>query len=123
MNQLCIKSLCDLFTCTDPRIVIVFLEGFDNSFKVGQAKKDLSNNSGINFYACYIDEVEGLEKIKNMQTHDNNEIYKKEVKILETCWLEEDEDQIVTFVGNEQQCNFSFGSNQPFVLSNGFNFD
>jgi len=64
VNQLCIKPLCDLFTCTDPRIVIVFLEGFDNSLKVGQAKKDLSNNSGINFYACYIDEVEGLEKIK-----------------------------------------------------------
>ncbi len=41
MNQLCIKPLCDLFTCTDPRIVIVFLEGFDNLLKVGQAKKDL----------------------------------------------------------------------------------
>jgi len=83
----------------------------------------LSNKSGINFYACYIDEAEGIEKIENMQTHDNNEIYKKEVKILETCWLEEDEDRIVTFVGNEQQGNFNFGNNQPFVPSNGFNFD
>ncbi len=66
--------------------------------------------------------MKGLEKIKNMQTHDNNEIYNKEVNILKTCWLEEDEDQIVTFVGNEQG-NFNFGSNQPFVPFNGFNFE
>jgi hypothetical protein len=52
--------MCDVLTCLDPRIVIVFLEGFDNLLKVGHAKKDLSNNSGINFYACYIDEAKGL---------------------------------------------------------------
>lgn len=92
-------------------------------WRLDRLRKTLSNKSGINFYACYIDEAEGIEKIENMQTHDNNEIYKKEVKILETCWLEEDEDRIVTFVGNEQQGNFNFGNNQPFVPSNGFNFD
>jgi hypothetical protein len=57
-----------------------------------------------------------------MQTHDNNEIYMKEMKILKTCWLKEDEDQIVTFVGNEQG-NFNFGINQSFVPYKGFKFD
>jgi hypothetical protein len=100
----------------------VSLEGLENILKVGEAEKDLGNSSGINLYARYIDEAEGLEKIENLQTHDNNEIYEKAVKILETYWLEEDEDQIVTSAGDEPQGNFNFGSNQPSVPSGGFNF-
>ncbi|CAM6078468.1 unnamed protein product [Sphagnum tenellum] len=122
VNQGCIKPLCDLLTCPDPRIVTVSLEGLENILKVGEAEKDLGNSSGINLYARYIDEAEGLEKIENLQTHDNNEIYEKAVKILETYWLEEDEDQIVTSAGDEPQGNFNFGSNQPSVPSGGFNF-
>ncbi len=63
-----------------------------------------------------------MEKIENLQTHDNNEIYEKAVKILETYWLEEDEDQIVTSAADEAQSNFNFGGNQPSVPSGGFNF-
>ncbi|KAL8525053.1 hypothetical protein ACS0TY_014600 [Phlomoides rotata] len=38
------------------------------------------------------DDCVGLYKIENLQSHDNNEIYVKDVKILEKCWVEEDED-------------------------------
>ncbi len=44
------------------------------------------------------------------------------MKILETYWLEEDEDQIVTSAADEAQSNFNFGGNQPSVPSGGFNF-
>jgi hypothetical protein len=93
VTQGCIKPLCDLLTCPDPRIVTVSLEGLENILKVGEQEKDLGNSCSLNLYARYIDEAEGLEKIENLQTHDNNEIYEKAVKILETYWLEEDEDQ------------------------------
>ncbi|CAM6076755.1 unnamed protein product [Sphagnum tenellum] len=121
VNQGCIKPLCDLLTCPDPRIVTVSLEGLENILKVGEAEKDLGNSNGINLYARYIDEAEGLEKIENLQTHDNNEIYEKAVKILETYWLEEDEDQTSAPAGDELQSNFVFGGN-PAVPSGGFNF-
>jgi importin subunit alpha-1 len=121
VNQGCIKPLCDLLTCQDARIVTVSLEGLENILKVGEAEKDLGATGGINLYARYIDEAEGLEKIENLQTHDNNEIYEKAVKILETYWLEDDEDPTLVS-GDQGQTGFQFGGNQPAVPSGGFNF-
>lgn len=121
VTQGCIKPLCDLLTCPDPRIVTVSLEGLENILKVGEQEKDLGNSNGINVYARYIDEAEGLEKIENLQTHDNNEIYEKAVKILETYWLEEDEDQNHAPAGDATQSNFTFGGTQPVAYGD-FNF-
>jgi importin subunit alpha-1 len=121
VNQGCIKPLCDLLTCPDPRIVTVSLEGLENILKVGDQEKDLGNSGGINLYARYIDEAEGLEKIENLQTHDNNEIYEKAVKILETYWLEEDEDQNLA-PGTEAAQGYSFGARQAAAPPGGYNF-
>ncbi|CAI7812445.1 unnamed protein product [Closterium sp. NIES-54] len=94
VSQGCIKPLCDLLLTSDARIVTVALEGLENILKVGEADKELGQTGGVNLYAQYIDEAEGLEKIENLQTHQNNDIYEKAVKILETYFgLDEDEDQ------------------------------
>lgn len=37
-----------------------------------------------------INDAKGLEKTDNLQGLDNNQVYEKAVKILETYWLEED---------------------------------
>lgn len=97
----------------------VSLEGLENILKVGESEKDGGNSGGVNLYARYIDEAEGLEKIENLQTHDNNEIYEKAVKILETYWQEEDEDQN-TAPGTEG--NFAFGQAAAAAPPGGFNF-
>ncbi|MCD7470674.1 Importin alpha subunit (Karyopherin alpha subunit) (Serine-rich RNA polymerase I suppressor protein) [Datura stramonium] len=86
VTQGCIKPLCDLLICPDPRIVTVCLEGLENILKVGEAEKNLGRTSDVNLYAQLIDDAEGLEKIENLQSHDNQEIYEKAVKILETGW-------------------------------------
>ncbi|KAH9313009.1 hypothetical protein KI387_028044, partial [Taxus chinensis] len=90
VSQGCIKPLCDLLGCTDPRIVAVCLEAIENILKVGEAQKELGNTAGMNPFAHSIDDVEGLEKIENLQNHINNKIYCKAVKILETYWTEDD---------------------------------
>lgn len=119
VSQGCIKPLCDLLVCPDPRIVTVSLEGLENILKVGEVEK-LSGNSGdVNFYAQLIDDAEGLEKIENLQSHDNNEIYEKAVKILETYWLEEEDET----VDDGAQAGFNFGGNNVQVPSGGFNFN
>ena len=112
----CIRPLCDLLTCQDPRIVTVSLEGLENILKVGDEDP---GGEGVNLYARYIDEAEGLEKIENLQTHHNNEIYEKAVKILETYWTEEDEDHNVA-PGAEGGQTFAFGSSK--VPPGGFHF-
>uniref|UniRef100_A0A6N2MW74 GATA-type domain-containing protein n=2 Tax=Salix TaxID=40685 RepID=A0A6N2MW74_SALVM len=115
----CIKPLCDLLVCPDPRIVTVSLEGLENILKVGEAEKNLGNSGDANFYAQMIDDAEGLEKIENLQSHDNNEIYEKAVKILETYWLEEDDETLPS--GDGAQQGFQFGGNdvQESVVWNG----
>ncbi|OVA16734.1 Armadillo [Macleaya cordata] len=123
VSQGCIKPLCDLLACPDPRIVTVCLEGLENILKVGEADKELGKNGGVNIYAQVIDECEGLDKIENLQSHDNNEIYEKAVKILERYWVEdEEEEQNVQDGGDGTQQGFNFGSSQPNVPSGGFKF-
>lgn len=121
VNQGCIKPLCDLLICPDPRIVTVCLEGLENILKVGEAEKNLGNSGVVNVYAQMIDEAEGLEKIENLQSHDNTEIYEKAVKILETYWLEEEDETMPP--GDASQSGFNFGGSElPSVPSGGFNF-
>ncbi|XP_050218228.1 importin subunit alpha-2 [Mercurialis annua] len=120
VSQGCIKPLCDLLVCPDPRIVTVCLEGLENILKVGEAEKNSGNTGEVNIYAELIDDCEGLEKIENLQSHDNTEIYEKAVKILETYWLEEDEETLPS--GDNSQQGFNFGGNDPSVPSGGFNF-
>lgn len=122
MTQGCIKPLCDLLICPDPRIVTVCLEGLENILKVGEADKESGQNSGINIYAQMIDDCEGLDKIENLQSHDNNEIYEKAVKILEKYWVEEDEDLNVGDGNNGDGGGFSFANGKPNVPPGGFNF-
>ncbi|KFK30907.1 hypothetical protein AALP_AA6G041500 [Arabis alpina] len=86
VRQGCIKPLCDLLTCLDPRIITVCLETLEDILVVGEAEKNLGHTGDNNLYASMIDEAEGLEKIIILQGHDNNEIYQKAAKILETFW-------------------------------------
>ncbi|KAL0285335.1 UNVERIFIED_CONTAM: Importin subunit alpha [Sesamum angustifolium] len=113
--ELMIKSICP-----DPRIVTVCLEGLENILKVGEAEKNQGNTGDVNVFAQMIDDAQGLEKIENLQSHDNNEIYEKAVKILETYWLEEDDEQLVS--GDTQQSGFNFGGGELPVPSGGFKF-
>ncbi|CAN1219649.1 Importin subunit alpha-2 [Linum perenne] len=121
VSQGCIKPLCDLLICPDPRIVTVCLEGLENILKVGEADKNVGNTGGVNLYAQMIDDAEGLEKVENLQSHDNTEIYEKAVRILETYWLEEDDETMPP--GEAAQTGFQFGGSEaPAVPSGGFNF-
>ncbi|XP_021772441.1 importin subunit alpha-4-like isoform X2 [Chenopodium quinoa] len=122
VTQGCIKPLCDLLICPDPRIVTVCLEGLENILKVGEADKEMGMNGGVNIYAQMIDECEGLDKIENLQTHDNNDIYEKAVKVLEKYWAEEEEEQNVQDGAVMNQQGFNFGATQPNIPAGGFKF-
>ncbi|EEF43128.1 importin alpha, putative [Ricinus communis] len=119
VSQGCIKPLCDLLVCPDPRIVTVCLEGLENILKIGETEKE-SGNTTVNMYAQLIDDCDGLDKIENLQSHDNHEIYEKAVKILEKYWIEEEEeDQNIIDASNG---DLSFGTNQPSIPIGGFKF-
>ncbi|KAK5803203.1 importin subunit alpha-4-like isoform X2 [Gossypium arboreum] len=115
VKQGCMKPLCDLLACSDPRIVTLCLEGLDNILKIGETDTTLSNNgSGVNIYTEMIEECDGLEKIENLQSHENNEIYNKAVQMLERYWLEEkeEEEEEEDHFGDSQ---FSYGINTASI--------
>ncbi|KAL1188112.1 Importin subunit alpha-1 [Cardamine amara subsp. amara] len=112
VGQGCIKPLCDLLECPEPKTIIICLKGLENILKVGEAEMKSGNIGDINYYAQLIGDAEGLEKIEELQSNDNNEIYEMAVKLLETFWLEDDDEE-------RQQ---SLGGNQVPVPSMGFNF-
>ncbi|MCO5571121.1 hypothetical protein L7F22_024853 [Adiantum nelumboides] len=120
VTQGCIKPLCELLTCPDARIITVCLEGLENMLKVGEAEKDPGIMGGVNIYTHFIDEADGLEKIENLQMHDNSDIYEKAVKLLETYWFEEEED-LTALASGAGQTAFNFDGAQT-VPSGGFNF-
>uniref|UniRef100_M4FE95 Importin subunit alpha n=1 Tax=Brassica campestris TaxID=3711 RepID=M4FE95_BRACM len=51
--------------------------------------------TNVNPHAQLIEDAEGLEKIESLQSHENSDIYEMAVKILETYWLEEEEEDEV----------------------------
>ncbi|KAJ9559270.1 hypothetical protein OSB04_013884 [Centaurea solstitialis] len=90
VSQGCIKPLCDLLVHSSvSRIVIVCLDGLENILRVGEAEKNAGNTGGVNLFANLIDDVEGLENIEMLQILDNDEVYEKAFKILETYWVGE----------------------------------
>ncbi|KAF9613429.1 hypothetical protein IFM89_008259 [Coptis chinensis] len=112
--------LCDLLICPDPRIVIVCLERLENILKVGEAEKNAGHTEGMNVFAQLIDEAEGLEKIENLQSHDNTDFYEKVVKILETYWLEDDGEVATDPPGEATQPGFNFGGRttiSPWIVT------
>ncbi|XP_031103474.1 importin subunit alpha-2-like isoform X2 [Ipomoea triloba] len=123
VSQGCIKPLCDLLACPDPRIVTVCLEGLENILKVGEAEKNMGRTGDVNLYAQVVEDVEGLEKIENLQSHDNHEIYEKVVKILEVYWLEEEEDETMPPGNNASEPGFQFANGDVHLPNGGFNFN
>lgn len=90
VSEGCIKPLCDLLVCSDARIITVALEGLENILKVGE--KDAKNTNTVNQFANFVEEAEGLDKIEALQSHQNNDIYEKAVKILENYFAAEEDD-------------------------------
>jgi len=95
VNQGVIPPLCDLFTCPDPKMIMVAMEAIENILRVG--KKDAAACNGPNKYSEHVEECGGLDNLEMLQRHDNEEIYDKAVKILRNYFdSEEAEDTTIT---------------------------
>ncbi|CAI9778455.1 unnamed protein product [Fraxinus pennsylvanica] len=83
----CIEPICDLLVNpNEVHVIKICLEGLENILKVGEAEKNQGNTEDVNVFAQMIVDARGLEKIKNLQTHDNSKICEQARKILEAYW-------------------------------------
>jgi len=102
----CIPPLCDLLSSTDTRIVMVAMEGLENILRVVGDKKGKK-------YAELVEAADGLDKLEQLQVHQNAEIYEKAVKILETYFAAEEEDAPDESPDEEAPCPSESGSSDP----------
>lgn len=79
--------------------------------------KDAREGNGVNLFAAHIDQADGTEKIDQLQNHHNQDIYEKAVKILETYFADDLQEQDAGMEGD----TFSFGTNNA-PASQGFSF-
>lgn len=93
VSQGCIKPLVDILQIPDAKVMIVALDALTCILKVGVTR------DGRNPCADWIDEAGGVERIEQLQNHENEEIYKKSLYIIEQYFSEEDDED----AGAQQQ--------------------
>mmetsp|Transcript_38647 Transcript_38647/g.83958 ORF Transcript_38647/g.83958 Transcript_38647/m.83958 type:complete len:565 (+) Transcript_38647:124-1818(+) len=111
VQQGCIRPLCDLLTVNDAKIVTIALEGLENILKIGD--EESKQTGAHNQMATFIAEAEGLTKIEELQQHSNNDIYEKCIKILETYFGVEDEEEMPQLAPQMAESGDQFAFSAP----------
>lgn len=117
VSQAVIAPLCDLFTCSDPKIIIVAMEGIENILRAGADEAEANNVP--NMCRQFVEECGGLDKLEMVQHHQNIDVYRKAAHVL-TTFFDADDDVDATLEPEVSGGNFSFGVGE--VPSGGFTF-
>eukprot|EP01132_Coremiostelium_polycephalum_P010933 gene10933-13391_t len=111
VSQGCIKPLCELFQCSDHRIINVALEGIENILAAGARD---AGEEGINPYLAPVEDCNGHLMIQDLQNHANRETYDKSSKILTQYFdsqIDDDDSLMNTTETNNGGSSFLFNTN------------
>jgi importin subunit alpha-4/3 len=85
LQQGVLEPFCQLLSTDDSQILVVVLDGISNILKMAAA-----NEQDLDALTTQIEECSGLDKIENLQTHNNEEIYKLAFDIIDKYFSGED---------------------------------
>ncbi len=103
-----IPPLCDLFNCTDAKIIMVAMEGIENILKIGQ--KD-TKTSDVNKFAELVEECHGVDMLEKLQEHENEDIYQKAHHILKKYFIVESQEDANLAPVQSQEGEFALRAN------------
>jgi importin subunit alpha-1 len=83
-----IEAVSSLLSVKDSRTLIVAMEGIRYMLKCGQ--EHFPDEQGRNSFAIIFDECGGLEKTEQLQFHQNPQVYKKAVEVIEANFATEE---------------------------------
>ena len=78
------KPFCDLLDTNDEKLVCVVMDGLMNILSTAAQQGEAEKICEL------IEECEGLDKIEALQTHENEQVYKKALAIITTFFAEEE---------------------------------
>lgn len=90
-----------------------------------QTEMKHNNQKGLSSrkWCDFIEEEDGIDKLEELQMHENQEIYERAVKLLETYFgAEEEEENMAPNVVQSQNGHQAFGFTQIQVPTGGFAF-
>ena len=103
-----------LTTCT------CWWQGIENILKLGEEDKEKSG-AEMNDFSRLVEEADGMDKLETLQSHANDEIYQRAVKILESYFgLEDEEVQGIQPQVAEDGSAFQFGGQGAGAPEGGF---
>ena len=105
-----------MLSVQQPEIIQVALDGLQNILEVGE-QDSVNNADNVNPFSLFIEEAHGMDRIYQLQHHENELIYLKSKTIIDKYFgPEEDVDEIGTA---DDEFNFNA---QSIVPQGGFNF-
>jgi len=113
-----IRGLCDLLDVGEVRFLLIAMEALESILKV-------SSKNALN-YNQLVDEAEGIEKLENLQEHENHEVYQKAVSILENYFggVEAESENIAPSINQNNSSQYQFGISQKVAQKlDSFYFD
>ncbi|XP_064131737.1 importin subunit alpha-3 isoform X1 [Loxodonta africana] len=114
IQQNVIPPFCNLLTVKDAQVVQVVLDGLSNILKMAEDEAETIAN--------LIEECGGLEKIEQLQNHENEDIYKLAYEIIDQFFSSDDIDEDPGLVPEAVQGGtFGFNSSAN-VPTEGFQF-
>uniref|UniRef100_A0A9J8BUL8 Karyopherin alpha 4 (importin alpha 3) n=1 Tax=Cyprinus carpio carpio TaxID=630221 RepID=A0A9J8BUL8_CYPCA len=114
IQQQVIPPFCNLLTVKDAQVVQVVLDGLSNILKMADDEAETISN--------LIEECGGLEKIEQLQNHENEDIYKLAYEIIDQFFSSDDIDEDSNLVPEAiQGGTYGFNSSTN-VPAEGFQF-
>ncbi|XP_076002081.1 importin subunit alpha-3 [Genypterus blacodes] len=108
-----IPPFCNLLTVKDAQVVQVVLDGLSNILKMADDEAETIAN--------LIEECGGLEKVEQLQNHENEDIYKLAYEIIDQFFSSDDIDEDALLVPEAIQGG-TYGFNSANVPADGFQF-
>uniref|UniRef100_A0A8C7XDQ0 Importin subunit alpha n=1 Tax=Oryzias sinensis TaxID=183150 RepID=A0A8C7XDQ0_9TELE len=108
-----IPPFCNLLTVKDAQVVQVVLDGLSNILKMADDEAETIAN--------LIEECGGLEKVEQLQNHENEDIYKLAYEIIDQYFSSDDIDEDTSLVPETIQGG-TYGFNSANVPAEGFQF-
>ncbi|KAJ7381525.1 Importin subunit alpha-1 [Desmophyllum pertusum] len=111
-----IEPMCHLLEVKDTKIILVLLDGFKNILTAA------SNTDTVMEVVCNeMHENEGVQRIESLQTHQNFEVYKAALALIDKFFSEESAEETEEMAPEATSKGFTFGTPQSLPVG-GFQF-
>lgn len=111
-----IEPMCSLLNVLDAKVILVLLDGFRNILSTA------SQNAPILELICtQMEEHDGVQRIEGLQTHQNFEVYKAALAIIDKFFSDESAEETEHIAPEATNEGYKFGTPQPLPMG-GFHF-